>query len=112
MDCRQGKLGCPGHIPRLASQNSDSCPAGVSLRGERRDELAASKRAAPGTDSIDNGRSQGHQFPLAQSASPPVLDRPLPRSRAADWPSARHYAELEAMPSEPPAPSQSAPPPP
>src|ERR1019366_9122591 len=57
---RSELLHCPSHGRNLcdlllACQKSDSGLAGVSLRGERHDELSASKSAAPGTDSIGNG---------------------------------------------------------
>src|SRR5208337_2474840 len=52
---------CRCGIIRFAQwrQNSDSCPKVVSLCVERRDEVAASRKAGSGTDSIDIGSIAG-----------------------------------------------------
>ena len=42
------KLGCPEHILRLVSQNSDSCPAGVPPRAERCNSVYVSDFEVPG----------------------------------------------------------------
>ena len=46
-------------MARVACQKSDGWPMDVSRRVERRDELAASKRAAPGIDSVGIGSIAG-----------------------------------------------------
>lgn len=96
----------------LAYQNSDNCPVSEGWIDEHCGNSVAFPSGDVGTRSNVNVSDSG--TPISSLS----IDVSTGSSawgagvEGRSWPSARHYAELEAMPSEPPAPSQSAPPPP